>query len=336
MKFSIGYRLLQDDSLVNAILKYRENINEVYFSMYNSKSGRGNSWMGDFNSFDAKEKQQRELKLLHENGIKTNLLLNATCYGKDSLSRNFYNELGDMIDYCTESFGVKCVTTTSPIIAKFVKQNFEDVSTRASVNMEIGTTEGMDYVAGYFDSFYMKREYNRNFEHIEKLKKWCDINGKKMHLLANSGCLNNCSCHFFHDNLVAHENEISAMDNAYRFDGICKEYLSDENNLSKLKDITNFVRPEDIHLYEGFFEAAKLATRVSDNPVRIIESYVKGKYSGNILELLEPRHNIYPYVLENGKELVLKKIHSDTPVFDGESECSMNCHSCSHDCNKKI
>ena len=55
MKFTVGYRITNDGSLVNAILKYKENISEVYFSMYNSKSGRGNSWMGDFNSFDARE-----------------------------------------------------------------------------------------------------------------------------------------------------------------------------------------------------------------------------------------------------------------------------------------
>ena len=251
------------------------------------------------------------------------------------MSRSFYNDIGDMIEFCNENFGTCYVTTTSPVIAKFVKQNFFDVLTRASVNMEIGTVEGMAYVSKYFDSYYMKREYNRDFEHIKKLKAWCDDNGKKMHLLANSGCLNNCSCHFFHDNLVAHENEISAMDNAYIFDGICKEYFSDENNLANLKNITNFVRPEDIHLYEDYFEAAKLATRVSDNPVRIIESYINSKYSGNILELLEPHHNIYPYVLENGKDLVLKKINTDTPLLSDETECNMNCESCSSDCNKK-
>ena len=335
MKFAVGYQLYKDGSFVDAILRHKDRISEVYFSMYNSPSGRGNSWSGSVNSFDAKNAQEKELSLLKENGIKTNLLLNATCYGKDALSRSFFNETGDMIEYCMDNFGVVSVTTTSPVIAKFVKQNFEDISTRASVNMEIGTVEGMEYVKKYFDSFYMKREYNRDFEHIRMLKKWCDNNGKKLHLLANSGCLNNCSCHFFHDNIVAHENEISCMDNAFVFSGICKEFLSDEDNIKKLPDVTNFVRPEDIHLYEEYFEAAKLATRVSKTPLRVLESYMNEKYIGNILDILEPSHNIYPYVLENGQELKLVKLSEDVAVFDDNSSCSGNCSSCDEKCSKK-
>ena len=328
MKFAIGYQLYKDESFVDAIIRNKDNISEVYFSMYNSPSGRGNSWSRGINGFDAKNVQQRELSMLRESGISTNLLLNATCYGKDALSRSFFMETGDMLEYCIENFGTVSVTTTSPIIAKFVKQNFDGISTRASVNMEIGTAQGMEYVKEYFDSFYMKREYNRDFEHIKSLKAWCDNNGKRMHLLANSGCLNNCSCHFFHDNIVAHENEISRMDNAFDFGGICKEYLSVEENLKKLPEITNFVRPEDIGLYEEYFEAAKLATRVSNNPARTLESYIRGRYSGNILDILEPNHNIYPYVLENGEELKLRKIDENILTYGDDNSCGGNCSSC--------
>ena len=55
---------------------------------------------------------------------------------------------------------------------------------------------------------------------------------KKLFMLANSGCLNFCSAHNFHDNLVAHEADISKMDNAYNFSGICHEYLKNTENYS--------------------------------------------------------------------------------------------------------
>ena len=134
------------------------------------------------------------------------------------------------------------------------------------------------------------------------------VEKEQSRLLANSGCLNNCSSHNFHDNLVAHEDEISKMDNAYNFGGICKEFLKNPNNYEKLVDRTNFIRPEDIHLYEGYFVAAKLATRVHSNPNIVLKSYINQKYSGDILRLLEPAHSIYPYVLENGNPLKLKKL----------------------------
>ncbi len=164
----------------------------------------------------------------------------------------------------------------------------------------------------------MQREYNRDFDRIRQLKNWCDENGKKLYMLANSGCLNNCSAQTFHDNLVSHESEISEMDNAYQFGGVCHEYLRDEKHYQALIDHTNFVRPEDMQRYEPYFVAAKLATRVSRNPIRILRSYVADKYSGNILELLEPAHSIYPYVVENGDPLRLVRIDQDVALFENE------------------
>ena len=68
-------------------------------------------------------------------------------------------------------------------------------------------------------------------------------------------------------------------------------------------DNTSYIRPEDICYYEEIFSAVKLATRVNSNPIKILKSYVNGKYSGSILDLLEPNHTsiIYPYLLENKK-----------------------------------
>ena len=157
----------------------------------------------------------------------------------------------------------------------------------------------------------MQRELNRDFEKIEKLSVWCKDSGKKLHILANSGCLNHCSAHVFHDNLVAHEQEIAKMDNAYSFGGICHEYLKDPAHHRSLIEDTNFIRPEDIHKYEPYFETVKLATRIHRNPTMVLNSYLRGRYSGNILEILEPAHSIYPYVIENGEPLRLVKLQEE-------------------------
>ena len=289
----------------------------MYFSWGEFPNGRNNQVKRvDMLPWEAQSKQMEDLKRLSDAGIELNLLFNANCYGADSQSREFFNKIGDTIDYIKNCYGLKSVTTTSPLIAKFIKNNFENLHTRASVNMGIGSFEGMKYVSEYFDSFYMKRELNRDFGAIEKLHNWCEENGKELCLLANSGCLNNCSVHNFHDNLVAHENEISKMDNAYDFRGICKEFLKKEENYISLIENTNFVRPEDIHKYEPYFKVAKLATRVNPRPVRILESYIRGSYSGNILELLEPAHNIYPYIVENGNPLKLRKLDTDIAFLE--------------------
>ena len=196
---------------------------------------------------------------------------------------------------------VSLVTTTSPLIAKFMKENFTEIQVRASVNMGIGTIDGMDYMSDLFDSFYLQREMNRCAEQIEKARDWCHARGKTLFGLANSGCLSYCSAHTFHDNLVSHEREIAEMDNAYAFEGQCVTYLSDCAKRKEWLHLTNFIRPEDVRLYEGLYDGLKLATRVSNNPAAIVEAYVKGSYKGSVHALLEPNHGeaFYPSVIEN-------------------------------------
>ena len=135
------------------------------------------------------------------------------------------------------------------------------------------------------------------------MRAWCDENGKEMYLLANSGCLNNCSTHAFHDNLVAHEAQISKMDNGYDFNGICWDFLGKPENRDMWLERTNFIRPEDIGLYERFTPAVKLATRVNSAPERVLRAYINGKYMGSVMELLEPNHSgvFYPQYIDNSK-----------------------------------
>jgi hypothetical protein len=316
MKYMVGFKNT-DNELLECIIKNKKNIYEVYFSWGDFPNGRTSQLESqNYTAWEMQDMQRNALRALSKEGIALNLLFNANCYGKNSQSRAFFNKVGTIIDYVENNYGLQSVTTTSPLIAKFIKNNFEHLEVRASVNMEIGTVQGMDYLAEYFDSYYMKRELNRNFGAIKTLHKWCNENGKKMYMLANSGCLNYCSAHNFHDNLVAHEAEIAQMDNAYDFHGICKEYLKDERHYQALIDNTNFVRPEDMHLYEPYFEAAKLATRIHRNPSMVVNSYMREKYSGNILELLEPAHSIYPYVVENGNPLKLRSIDEEFSIMN--------------------
>ena len=303
MKFTVGLPLRENDFSA-CILKNREHIAEVYFSWGDFPNGRASALAAQ----PSLQRQLEQLRAIRQRGIALNLLFNATCYGKDSQSRTFFHKIGDTVEELAAQLGLASVTTTSPLIAKFIKANFPELKTRASVNMEIGTVQGMDYLAQYFDGYYMKRELNRDFEQIEGLSAWCRKNGKQLHILANSGCLNHCSAHMFHDNLVAHEQEISKMDNAYQFTGICREYLKDPAHHKSLIEDTSFIRPEDTWKYEPYFETMKLATRVHRCPEAVLESYIRGRFSGNILDILEPAHSIYPYVLENGEPLRIVKI----------------------------
>ncbi len=304
MKYTVGYPQSANPDFINCIIENKGSVYEVYFSWTDTPSGRSMAGIEQtLTAFERQKRQESDLKRLSAEGIKMNLLFNANCYGANSQSRAFFNNVGDLTDYVQREFGLSSVTTASPLIAKFIKENFEGIDVRASVNMEVGSIEGMSYISQYFDSFYVKRELNRNMPELLRLRKWCNDNGKEMYLLANSGCLNFCSAHNFHDNLVAHEAEISKMDNGYQFGGVCWDFLSSDEGKRSWLARTNFIRPEDVSLYEELTPAMKLATRVNSSPRRVLEAYTKGKYRGSVMELLEPNHSgvFYPSYVDNSK-----------------------------------
>ncbi len=329
MKFSVGYQFKENKSFINSITENKNAMGEVYFAWPDIANGRNSTPIEGFSQTEYLNGLENDLSILANEGIPLNLLLNGMCYGKYAQSRAFFNKIGDLIDYLYSKYGLASVTTTSPLIAKFIKQNFEDIKVRASVNMEIGSIEGMEYLAEHFDSFYAKRECNRDLKTLKKLRQWCDSNGKELYGLANSGCLNYCSAHAFHDNLVAHESEIAEMDNAYQFEGQCRTYLKSQEKRNEWLRVSNFIRPEDVHLYEDVFSGLKLATRVNKNPKKIVEAYVKASFSGNLPELLEPDHSalFYPFVAEN------KKIPED--FGNKVASCDKSCEVCGY-CKKVL
>lgn len=317
MKFSVGYQMRPDPDFLSGIISQKEHIHEVYFSWGQYPNGRSAQGMQQgLTQWEAYYRQEADIAMLSAAGLDLNLLFNATCYGANSQSKAFFDGVGNTVDYLTR-YNLTSVTTTSLLIAKFLQENFPQLDVRASVNMCIGTIEGLDYVKDYFDSFYLKRELNRDFRAIRQLKAWCDDNGKALYGLANSGCLNHCSAHTFHDNLVSHEQEISKMDNGYAFEGVCRAFLKDPANHYKIVDRTGFIRPEDVTLYEGLFPALKLATRVSPNPLRILNAYTSQHYRGNMLELLEPNHSgiFYPHVLENSR--IISQVEDEKLLYTG-------------------
>ena len=280
MKFSVGYQA--DTAWIDALIARRDVLCDVYFAFGAMPSGRM--------AVADEGRQLEDLGRLADAGIALHLLFNANCYGAKSQSRKFFNEVGETIERFADG-ALTGVTTTSPLIARFVKDNFPQLETRASVNMEIGTTEGMEYLADVFDGFYLKRELNRDMNAVRRMKDWCDRNGKRLYILANSGCLNFCSSHVFHDNLVAHEAEIAREDNGYAYRGTCWKWLANAENRAKWMERTNWIAPEDVTKYEGLCAAMKLATRVNAHPVRILESYATGSHVGDIKGLLEPDHS---------------------------------------------
>lgn len=305
IKYSVGYQLheLDEESFAEMVDIYQKSISEVFFSWPEIASGRGD--IASNRHTTAQEIQKRmvkELKEIKKMGIKLDLLFNANCYGAESLSEKLADRVCRVINYLNSvECGVDIITTTSLAIAHTVKKYFPQTEVRASVNMKIGTVKGMEYVSDLFDSFHVQRDYNRDLSHLKELKAWADKNGKKLVLLANSGCFTHCSGQIFHDNNVAHESEIAQMKNIKDFNPyVCWRSLKDKKSWVKLLQNT-WIRPEDIHHYEGLFDTVKLATRIHQYPGLVIDAYSRRRYMGNTLDLFEPTFSsaLAPFIIDN-------------------------------------
>jgi collagenase-like PrtC family protease len=333
MKFSIGYKFFDenDNPLAESLCSMADSIEEVYFPWNDMETCRASLINNrGYINWDGQAFLENDLRMLKDHNIKLNLLLNSNCYGERSVSSYLRNYVCSIIEHVQDDAGaLDSVTTTSPFIARMIKQNFSGVKTRASVNMRIGSIKGMQYLEELFDGFYIQRDFNRNPGYIRKVKEWASSRGKTLHLLANSGCMKFCSGQVFHDNLVAHEKDINEMQNVEDFNtAICWNYYDKSENLVSLLQNT-WIRPEDIHNYEGLFVSMKLATRMTQRPLSVIKAYVAGEYRGNLLDLMEPNHTaaLKGYYIDN------RKFPSDW--YEKTSSCSRECHNCSY-CNSVL
>ena len=328
MKFAVGFQLYEgnEEPFSEIVRLYRDSISEVFFAWQDIPTGRsGIASTHGYTDWSAQHRTEEELRAIKAMGIKLDLLFNGNCYGEYSISEKLENTVVSVIEYLdAEVGGVDIITTTSLAVAHVMKKHFPAIEVRASVNMRIGTVKGMEYLSDLFDSFHVQRDYNRDLEHLRTLKKWADEKGKKLIMLANSGCFSFCSGQTFHDNMVAHEHEICEVANMKDFlPYVCWRALKSKENWHMLLQNT-WVRPEDIHNYEGLFDTVKLATRMHGLPAMVIGAYVRGYHVGNTLDLFEPGFGtaLAPYIIDNTA--------FPKDWFERTAKCDKSCHNCNY------
>ncbi len=322
MKFSVGY-FAQDEydrTFAQALPTYGDAVAEVYFPWPGIRTCRS-----ELRGEEAQAQLLNGLRAASRKNMNLNLLLNANCYGGDALSETLHRQIETAMDTITAAAGrISSVTTTSLFAAHAVRKMDPSIHIRASVNMRLKTWAQMCQLLDLFDGFYLAREMNYELSAIAVLKKRLQEAGKSLHLLANSGCTADCPGQIFHDNLVAHEEEIAACSNETDFNPyVCWRFYEKKGNHHRLLSNT-WIRPEDLHHYEALFPVVKLATRIHSHPSRVISAYSKGRYAGNILDLMEPSHAsvLYPAMLRND-------LFPDE-WFERRKTCHRNCELCSY------
>ena len=326
MCFAAGYQHFADGAPFAEIALRHPAVREVYFPWVGEPSGRPKLGFEEEDDPDELAAAlKRDLTRLKDAGIKLDLLLNANCYGAEAMSNALEKRVGGILEKL-DSWGCRPETCTvaSPFVARTVKALAPDVEVRASVNMRLTTLQAFRYLSPLFDSYYLGRDVQRNLETVKRFSDWCHANGKKLCILANSGCLRNCPWQTYHDNLIAHSDEAMKTSNVRGWNPhLCWTLYKDRKNFAEILKAT-WVRPEDIGRYEGLVDVVKLATRQHANPDMVISAYERGAFEGNLLDLFEPGFSpaFFPQFVDNAA------FPSDW--FDRTSSCPRECTQCGY------
>ena len=327
MKFSVGYQYPDDDygeRFPEILQDYSETVGELFFAPGNEPGARSPaaeaSGLAEETAWEILLEDLIETKKM---GIKLNLLFNANCLGAGCVSKSLQQRVLNITEKFLETTSLDSVTTASWFIAGVLKQHFPQLEIRSSVNMKLGTIEALQYASEKFDGFCIQRDINYHFEKLQQISQWAQANGKKLCLLANSGCLRNCAVQTFHDNLVAHLSELRREECCMDQDPVfCRRFYADKSHHLEYLSHSTLIRPEDIHHYEAIVPLMKLATRTHSNPRLVLEAYSSRKFTGNFFDLTEPGHGIF----FRGKILDNSKITSD--YWQVKSQCLENCSEC--------
>ena len=322
-RFAFGYYFEKRGGFTfrDLVEKYAPFLQEIYFPWPGLLSARE---LGK----DTKALRKRlvdDLKFCRSKGLALDLLVNATCYGDTALTatqrEEYFGHLKEL-----SSFGLmpEIVTTTSPYIAAITKKFDASVDRRASVNMRLNSTLAMEYVAEQFDSYYICRDLQRDLPTVKMFAEWAKKNGKRICMLANSGCLRLCPWQTFHETLLAHnflhiQHEIKELNMPST---LCVGIVQSKQYEEILRG--SWIRPEDLHRYDPYVSVFKLSTREADRPDRILEAYTSGSFNGDLLLILDPGFSFlaHPMVFDN------KAFPAEWSEGKIAGECAANCTHC--------
>ena len=322
-KYAFGYYFEKRGgrSFRDLVEEYAPFLKEVYFPWPGLLSAREL----DKNIAPLRKKLVDDLKFCRSKGLALDLLVNATCYGDTALTPVQREEyFGHLKELSTFGLMPEIVTTTSPYIATITKKFDASVDRRASVNMRLNSTLAMEYVAETFDSFYICRDLQRDLPTVKMFAEWGEKNGKKICMLANSGCLRNCPWQTFHETLLAHDfrhiqGEIMKLNMPST---LCVGIVQSKQYEEILR--ASWIRPEDLYRYEPYVSVFKLSTREADRPDLILKAYTSRSFNGDLLLLLDPGFSflVRPNVFVNK---AFPKEWSEGKIA---GKCASNCTHC--------
>jgi len=268
----------------------------------------------------------RYVEYSHNKDIMFNYTFNAPQMGNKEFTEEGMNKLytffGDL-----HKAGVRSVTIALPSLIEMVKTFGFGFEIKASTISQItNSNKALSFKKLGVDRIVVDESINREFE---KLKQIREAFGEKVEIIANAVCYKDCIYRMFHYNQMS-EDSISVTSEA------STQYYSHRCIMKRYEDVSNimrltWVRPEDLHYYTeigiNYFKLQGRQAVMEGKPLLAVESYFKGCYEGNLMDLLDmfsPTNRFKVFVDNKKLDGFIK------PFAEGLHHCSRDCTNCNY------
>lgn len=187
--------------------------------------------------------------------------------------------------------GIRAFTFNSPLLIKYVKNEFKDVFVTLGLYAYPSTVQSLEYWRNWgVDEITLDHCFNRRFDTLKSLFKQYKDTDLHLRVIANNLCLRECPFRLAHGTHVGHSDpNLMSMD----YSIINCAYKKVTHPAAILT--SEWIRPEDIHYYRELAEetgyknfSVKLVdrTRSTQFLTNVVRAYMTESYDGNLLDLV--------------------------------------------------
>ncbi len=316
--FDVGTNF--DYEIINVIKQndHDHRIKTLYGKLKNDglPGGRASSVIADFTMNQLGEYVEE----CRKNGLSFNYLINPLCMGQHELDPKESGILRKKIHEIYD-IGIREFTVNSPILVKYLKSEFSDVSvTLGLYAYPINLQQIQMWVNWGVDEITLDHSFNRNFKLLEKVLTIYKDTNVSLRIIANNLCLKECPFRLAHGSFASH-SDLTGFVMDYMMINCVYRKVSDPNLIMTAE----WVRPDDMHFFEELCEKTgnkkfsfKLVdrTRSTDFITGVIKAYLNQSYDGNLLDILNwPQQNKMKFISDRKKLVVKNMEYLDSEIM---------------------